>query len=72
MKFRVFAAILVIVAGATTIESQRADKRIVIVAGRPSHGPGFHEFRAGSLLLQKALADFKGVTVDVIPIGWPK
>jgi hypothetical protein len=31
-----------------------------------------HEFRAGSLLLQKALSGVKGVTVDVIPMGWPK
>ena len=24
-----------------------ADKRIVLIAGRPSHPPGMHEFRAG-------------------------
>ena len=56
----------------TTIETQARNKRIVIIAGPPSHGPGMHEFRAGSLLLQKALAGVKGVTVDVIPMGWPK
>ena len=56
----------------TTIETQTRNKRIVIIAGRPSHPPGMHEFRAGSLLLQKALAGVKGVTVDVIPMGWPK
>jgi type 1 glutamine amidotransferase len=48
-----------------------ADKKIVLIAGRPSHGPGEHEFRAGSLLLQKALTGYPGVTVEVVSGGWP-
>jgi hypothetical protein len=48
-----------------------ANKRIVLIAGRPSHAPGEHEFRAGSMLLQKALSGVTGVTVDVITMGWP-
>jgi hypothetical protein len=48
-----------------------ADKRIVLIAGRPSHPPGMHEFRAGSLLLQQALAAVPGVKVDVYTNGWP-
>jgi hypothetical protein len=63
---------MVVAAATATIETQARNKRIVIIAGRPSHPPGMHEFRAGSLLLQKALAGVKGVTVDVIPMGWPK
>src|SRR4029453_7209893 len=48
-----------------------ADKRIVLIAGKPSHPPGMHEFRAGCLLLQKALTGFPGVTVQVYDGGWP-
>ncbi len=48
-----------------------ANKRIVLIAGRPSHAPGEHEFRAGSMLLQKALSGVNGVTVDVVTMGWP-
>ena len=48
-----------------------ADKRIVLIAGRPSHPPGMHEFRAGALLLQKALSSVPGVTVSVYDMGWP-
>src|SRR5262245_33804644 len=48
-----------------------ADKRIVLIAGRASHGPGEHEFRAGSLLLQKALSGVAGLKVDVVSNGWP-
>jgi type 1 glutamine amidotransferase len=30
-------------------------KKLVLVAGRPSHGPGDHEFRAGCMLVEKCL-----------------
>jgi type 1 glutamine amidotransferase len=48
-----------------------ADKRIVLIAGKPSHPPGMHEFRAGCLLFEKALAGYPGVTVQVYDGGWP-
>jgi hypothetical protein len=56
---------------AATFTVQGADKRIVIIAGKPSHPPGMHEFRAGSMLLQKALSGVAGVTVQVYTNGWP-
>lgn len=48
-----------------------ADKKIVLIAGKPSHPPGAHEHRAGCLLFQKCLADFPGVKVLVYDGGWP-
>jgi hypothetical protein len=48
-----------------------ANTRIVVIAGKPSHPPGMHEFRAGALLLQKAMSGVNGVTVDVYTNGWP-
>ena len=63
--------LLVAVAAATVAADQTSPVRIVLIAGRPSHGPGMHEHRAGSMLLQKALSDFRGVTVDVFTNGWP-
>ena len=48
-----------------------ADKRIVLIAGRPSHPPGMHEFRAGTMLMQKALSSLPGITVQVYDMGWP-
>ena len=47
------------------------NKRIVMIAGKPSHGPGEHEHRAGLLLFQKCLAGFPGVRVEVYTNGWP-
>jgi hypothetical protein len=64
----ILAAVAVV---ALTLPVQTANVRIVLIAGRPSHPAGMHEFRAGSMLLQKALASVPGVTADVYTMGWP-
>jgi type 1 glutamine amidotransferase len=46
--------------------------KIVLVAGRPSHGPGDHEFNAGCKLLAKTLAAYPGVEPVFVEGGWPK
>jgi type 1 glutamine amidotransferase len=48
-----------------------ADKKVVFIAGRPSHGPGEHEHRAGCLLLKSCLDKVPGVTSVVYSNGWP-
>jgi len=47
-------------------------KKIILVAGTPSHGPGEHEFNAGVLLLKKCLDQVPGIDVVAITNGWPK
>lgn len=47
-------------------------KKIVFIAGRPSHGPGEHEHRAGCLLLKACLDHVPGVTSVVCSNGWPE
>ncbi len=54
--------------GAVTVHG--ADRKLVIIAGRQSHPPLMHEFRAGSLLLAKCLANVKGLQVEVHTNGW--
>jgi type 1 glutamine amidotransferase len=51
--------------------AQGADKKIVLVAGGPSHGPGDHEHRAGMLLLGKCLEQVPGIQTIVVSNGWP-
>lgn len=51
--------------------SVQADKTVVLIAGRPSHGKGEHEFRAGALLLADALNQVKGIRALVVSNGWP-
>lgn len=49
-----------------------ADKKIVLLAGTPSHGPGQHEHNAGCLLLGRLLNEVPGVQAVVNTGGWPK
>jgi type 1 glutamine amidotransferase len=56
----------------TGLTSFAADKKIVFVAGRPSHGPGEHEHRSGCLLLSGCLSSMPGVTSVVFSNGWPQ
>ena len=72
-EFRRRVALLVVLAAAViaTFPARGADKRIVLIAGKPSHPAGEHEFRAGCLLFQKALASIPGISVQVYDMGWP-
>jgi type 1 glutamine amidotransferase len=47
-------------------------KKVVLVAGTPSHGPGDHEFNAGVMLLKRCLDQVPGVLTTVYRNGWPK
>ncbi len=47
-------------------------KKLVLMAGRPSHPPRMHEFNAGVQLLADCLKDVKGLEVAVVLNGWPK
>ena len=46
-------------------------KRIVLVAGTPSHPTMMHEFNAGCTLLRRCLAGVKGVEPVLYLNGWP-
>src|SRR5713226_2314345 len=46
-------------------------RKVVFIAGRPSHGPGEHEHRAGCLLLKSCLDKVPAVTSVVYSNGWP-
>src|SRR5882724_6677166 len=54
------------------VTAPAADKKIVFVAGAPSHGPGEHEHRAGCLLLKSCLDKLPGISSVVYSNGWPQ
>ena len=62
-----FMATLVLASVAT----QAADRKLVMIAGPVSHPPLMHEFKAGSMLLQKRLDNVKGLKTTLILNGWP-
>jgi type 1 glutamine amidotransferase len=47
-------------------------KKIVLVAGSRSHGPGDHEFSAGTKLLKACLDKTPGIVTAQYGGGWPK
>ena len=62
--------IFVLALSAAALSAFAADKKIIFIAGRPSHGPLQHEHRAGCLLLAKSLAGVPGVVTEVYTNGW--
>jgi type 1 glutamine amidotransferase len=56
---------------ATTASLAAEAKKIVFVAGKPSHGPAQHEHRAGCLLLKSCLDSVPGMSSVVYSNGWP-
>ncbi len=77
MKTRIAAmlalSLLVATSDALAAPPGRASKgaKVVLVAGRPSHGPGDHEFNAGCKLLAKCLSQIPGIEPVVVTGGWP-
>jgi hypothetical protein len=68
---RSFILLFVLCASAASVTAAEA-KKILLIAGRPSHPPGMHEFRAGCLLLHECLRGVPGVVSEVHSNGWPQ
>jgi type 1 glutamine amidotransferase len=47
-------------------------KKLIIVAGKPSHPPRMHEFNAGVQLLHKCLRDVRNLDSQFVLNGWPE
>lgn len=67
---RIIQSWAVLLAG--LLSASAADKKVVFVAGGPSHGPGDHEHRAGCLLLKSCLDNVPGIASVVYSNGWPQ
>lgn len=74
MRFTTNLLIAAGIAAIGVLGANAADKtKIVFVAGKPSHAPGDHEHRAGSMLLAKALNEnMPNVDAQVTYYGWPE
>ncbi len=62
---------LTLTATVAATSARADDAKIVLIAGRPSHPKGAHEFNAGMKLLTKCLADVPGVKPVFVAGGWP-
>ncbi len=68
MKLR---SLLIAVLALGTTFAHAADRKLVMIAGPVSHPPLMHEFKAGSMLLQKRLDVIPGLKTVLITNGWP-
>ncbi len=69
-RFLVGLACLVAAIPALSLAEEAAPKKLVLIAGSPSHPAGMHEFNAGCMLLKKCLSGVKGLEVEVHTNGW--
>ena len=67
-----FSILLGILLGCSQLAAESSPKKIVLIAGKPSHPPRMHEFNAGVQLLAKCLLAAPGVQVEVVLNGWPR
>jgi hypothetical protein len=71
-----FAAIALFVSTAMG-QNATQPRKLVIIAGKPSHPPRMHEFNAGVQLLAKCLREFPAdkvpsLNTEIVLNGWPK
>jgi len=56
---------------AVAMGADSVERKVVLLAGRASHGKGEHEFKAGCEVLAAALAQIPGFKPVVVTNGWP-
>lgn len=71
MKSVAVAILLGISVLTVTGSADAADRKLVLMAGKPSHPPRMHEFNAGVQLLSQCLAGVPGLQVTCVLNGWP-
>jgi len=77
MKTSLAFLIAMALAASTALGQTAPPKKLVIIAGKPSHPPRMHEFNAGVQLFAKCLHDVPAVEgqlvkTEVVLNGWPK
>ncbi len=58
--------------GLTVAQDAPERRKLVVVAGKPSHPPRMHEFNAGVQLLHACLKDSPVVDTHIVLNGWPQ
>jgi len=58
--------------GPNATASSVKPKKLVLIAGTPSHGPGMHEHNAGVQLFHQCLLGIEGLEVTYLLNGYPK
>lgn len=70
MKSFLLATLALTAVSALHAVTPEGKQKLVLIAGKPSHPPGMHEFRAGTMLLEKCLTGVPNLVVDRHEQGW--
>jgi hypothetical protein len=70
-RFAMRPSALLVVLLLVGLNIHAAERKLVMIAGPVSHPPLMHEFRAGSILLEKRLKDVPNLTTVLVTNGWP-
>lgn len=67
------SSMLLVPSQASAQDTKQPNKKIVFLAGKPSHGYGSHEHLAGCRVLAEAIeSSTDGITCEVYSGGWPE
>ncbi len=58
----------------SSVAAEAEIKKVILIAGKKSHAPGFHEYEKGVKLLKACLdasPDAKGIKTEIYLNGWP-
>lgn len=72
LRRAVLLMLLSLAAGHTMAGDENGVRRLVLIAGKPSHPPRMHEFNAGVQLLAGCLKGVPDLDVAVVLNGWPE
>jgi type 1 glutamine amidotransferase len=70
-----FVGLATLLSLATASVADETPKKVVLIAGKKSHGPGDHEYERGVKLLKTCLetaSNVKGIRAEVVLDGWPR
>lgn len=70
MKLHVLVAAALAIPSAASGLTADGKHKLVLIAGKPSHPPLMHEFRAGAMLLERCLKGVPNLVVDRHEMGW--
>ena len=67
-----FVSLVLLLVFTARLHADDGPRKLVLVAGKPSHPPRMHEFNAGVQLLHKCLKNVDGVSAHFVLNGWPQ
>jgi type 1 glutamine amidotransferase len=70
MRLTTIASVFVLATATAFGLTKDGKHKLVLIAGAPSHPPGMHEFRAGTMLLEKCLSSVPNLVVERGEMGW--